>query len=88
MAGDLAYMDLQVRLQEMPPIKAPTILLHGADDGATLPETSAGKERFFLGKYVRRVLPGVGHFIQREQPEAVIDAVLELTSDLRKEGEP
>jgi len=85
-AGDLAYMDLEVKLKGMPPIRAPTILLHGADDGATLAETSAGRERFFMSKYVRRVLPDVGHFIQRERPEVVVEAVLELTSDLHKQA--
>ena len=48
-----------------------------ADDGATLPETSTGKEKCFMGVYDRRVLSGVGHFLQRERPEAVVEAVLE-----------
>ena len=75
--GDPYYEDLEARLSEPPPISVPTTVLHGEDDGATLPETSAGKERFFAGPYERLVLPGVGHFVQRERPEAVVEAVLE-----------
>ena len=75
--GDPYHEDLEARLSEPPPISVPTTVLHGEDDGATLPETSAGKEHFFTGPYERLVLPGVGHFVQRERPEAVVEAVLE-----------
>lgn len=74
--GDGRYDALEKQLATPPMISVPTTLLHGADDGATLPETSAGKESLFSGGYERQVIPGVGHFIQREQPEAVIAAVL------------
>lgn len=57
-------------------IDVPTTVLHGGADGATLPETSANKESFFLRDYKRFVIPEVGHFIQREDPETVIKAVL------------
>ena len=50
--------------------------MHGADDGATLPETTEGDARYFTGKYKRIVLPDTGHFIPRENPEAVIEAIL------------
>lgn len=75
--GDPSYEALEDRLADPPPIPVPTTVLHGEEDGATLPETSAGKEHFFTGAYERRVLPGVGHFVQRERPEAVVEAVLE-----------
>lgn len=75
--GDPEYEDLEKRLIDPPKIHVPTTLLMGADDGATLPETSEGKEGFFTEEYERRVLPGVGHFIQREVPDTVVEAVLE-----------
>ncbi len=75
--GDPRYDDLEARLAGPPDISVPTTVLMGADDGATLPETSAGKEKRFTAAYDRRVLPGVGHFVQRERPEAVVEAVLE-----------
>ncbi len=75
--GDPAYDDLEKRLADPPKIHVPTTLIMGEADGATLPETSEGKESFFTKEYERRVLPGVGHFIQREAPEAVVEAILE-----------
>ncbi len=74
--GDPEYDELEKRLADPPKISVPTTLLMGGADGATLPETSEGKEGFFTKEYERRVLPGVGHFIQREAPEAVVEAVL------------
>lgn len=75
--GDPRYEHAQKLLAALPPITAPTTVLHGADDGATLPESTAGKEHHFRGEYVRRVLPGVGHFVPRERPELVLEAILE-----------
>jgi pimeloyl-ACP methyl ester carboxylesterase len=76
-AGDPRYDPLEQRLAKATTIAVPTIMLHGADDGAALATSSAGKEKHFTGRYERRVLPGVGHFVQRECPEAVVSAVLE-----------
>jgi len=74
-SGDSRYEQLEARLAAGPPISVPTTLLMGEIDGATLPETSEGKERFFTAAYTRRILPGIGHFIQRENPAAVVDAI-------------
>jgi pimeloyl-ACP methyl ester carboxylesterase len=57
-----------------PPIDVPTVVVHGAEDGATLLSGTAGKERYFRSRYAREVLPGVGHFVPREAPEAVAAA--------------
>src|SRR2546427_3577557 len=54
----------------LPRIGVGTTVLHGANDGATYPETSAGKERHFTGPYQRRVLGRGGHSIQRGRPPA------------------
>lgn len=74
--SDPAYDELEERLAGPPPIPVPTTVLMGKEDGATLPELSEDKERFFTGGYRREVLPGVGHFIPREAPERVVEAVL------------
>jgi pimeloyl-ACP methyl ester carboxylesterase len=73
---DPYYDDINQKLMAAPKITVPTTLLHGEADGATLPETSANKEQFFTNVYKRIVLKGVGHFIQRESPQIVIDEVL------------
>ncbi|MGI8650270.1 MAG: alpha/beta fold hydrolase [Rubrobacter sp.] len=72
--SDPAYDALEAELSGPPRITVPTVVLMGADDGATLPELSEGKEAFFTGGYRREVLPGVGHFVQRERPDKVVEA--------------
>jgi pimeloyl-ACP methyl ester carboxylesterase len=76
--GDGRLDAIERRLAERPPITVPTVILHGADDtvGARrraeseLPQFPAGTER--------RVVPGVGHFMPREEPRAVVDALRKL----------
>ena len=75
-AGDPRYEALESRRLSQPKITVPTLLLHGAVDGATLAKTTEGEEMYFTAGYERRLLANVGHFIQREKPQAVIDAIL------------
>jgi pimeloyl-ACP methyl ester carboxylesterase len=63
-------------LSPPPRLALPTLVIHGEADGANHPGTSAGKEGYFSGRYERLVLPGVGHFPQREATQAVADAIL------------
>jgi pimeloyl-ACP methyl ester carboxylesterase len=74
--GDPRYDELEERLSDTPKIAVPTTVLHGKDDGATLPETSEGKEHLFSSDYIRRVIPDAGHFLPREKPAEVIKAIL------------
>lgn len=76
-AGDARYRDLEGRLTPAPKISVPTLVLHGAEDRCNDPVTSAGKEAFFSGRYERRLLDGVGHFPQREDPVATVAALRE-----------
>jgi len=76
--GDGRLDAIERRLAERPAITVPTVILHGADDtvGARrraeseLPQFPAGTER--------GVVPGVGHFMPREEPRAVVDALRKL----------
>jgi pimeloyl-ACP methyl ester carboxylesterase len=74
--GDPYYEQDEAKLTPAPVLSVPTLVLHGALDGASLPATSAHKEKFFSGRYERTVLPGVGHFPQREAPRQVAEAIL------------
>jgi pimeloyl-ACP methyl ester carboxylesterase len=76
-SGDARYDGLETILSKRPKISVPTIMLHGADDRVSFARVTEDHARFFTGSYERRVLRGVGHFIPREAPQAVIDAVLE-----------
>ena len=78
---DPRYEKLESRFQEHRPISVPTIVLHGEVDGASLVNSSANQEKDFTDSYCRIVLPRVGHFVQREQPTAVIDAILQSAAE-------
>ena len=73
---DPRYDALEKQLTPQPTISVPTTLLHGELDGADLVTSSEGKEGYFTGPYQRQVLPGVGHYLPREAPEAIVQAVL------------
>ncbi len=75
--GDPAALPVEQRLATQPDITVPTIVLHGADDGVHPPDPveTAGH---FTGPYERHVLPGIGHNLPQEAPDAVIDAVKRL----------
>ena len=72
---DPRYAPLEAQLKPQPKISVPTLVLHGELDGASLVASSAGKEQYFTGPYERRVLPGVGHYVPREAPEAIVAAI-------------
>lgn len=61
------------------PIVTPTLQLHGALDGASLPRTAQGSGRYVIAPYEWRMLDGVGHFPHREQPDLVLGEVLRWT---------
>jgi pimeloyl-ACP methyl ester carboxylesterase len=71
-----AYAALEARLQETPRIMVPTLVLHGTEDGANHPSTSEDRERYFGAAYRRVLIPGAGHFPQREKPEEAVEEVL------------
>jgi pimeloyl-ACP methyl ester carboxylesterase len=54
----------------------PALMLHGGADLCNDPASSAGREGFFTGRYERVVLDGIGHFPQREGPQAVASEIL------------
>ena len=61
-------------LAGLPPIAVPTLVLHGAEDGATLLEATEHRESSFAAAYERIVVRGAGHFVQREAPGIVAAA--------------
>jgi pimeloyl-ACP methyl ester carboxylesterase len=78
--GEPRFKEVEARLATRPRIQAPSITLYGAEDGiARPPAESPPAERAAFEKLIaRRVVPGVGHFMPRERPDAVSSAVLEL----------
>ena len=78
--GDPALQPIEDRLAAQPPITVPTIVLHGACDGVSPPQSSESHGRFFTGPYRRCVVPIAGHFLPQEAPGALVDALSELRS--------
>jgi len=72
--GDPRFDSIERHLATRPPIKVPTIVLHGGDDGVSMRRSPRELEQFPAGTE-RRVIPGVGHFMPREAPGAVVDAL-------------
>lgn len=76
--GDPRFDAVERRLATRPPITVPTIVLHGAEDMVSPPHRSAGHMALFPAGTRRHVVAGAGHFMPREQPGAVIDALRTL----------
>ena len=77
--SDPQFDALEQTLAAGPEITVPTTLLIGKDDGIVMP--FEGDELWrakFTGKASRQLLEGIGHFPHRENPQAVVDAVMRL----------
>lgn len=74
--GDPAYAADDAALMPAPQVHVPTLVLHGDADGVSTLATSANRAHYFTARYERQVLPGIGHFPQREAPDVVAHAVL------------
>lgn len=78
--GEPRFVAMEHELAKRPKIAAPTILLHGETD--TLDRPAPGITPFersvFSSIVARRVIPGAGHFLPRENADAVSSALLEL----------
>jgi pimeloyl-ACP methyl ester carboxylesterase len=77
-AGDPRYADLQRRLAPLPPITVPAVTLDGDADGVLPASDGRASAAKFTGRRVHRVVPGVGHNVPQEAPEAFAAAVMEL----------
>jgi len=82
-AGDPALEGIERRLAGTPPIAVPAITLDGGADGVMTPGGTAGHARHFAGPHEHRVLPGGGHNLPQERPEAFARAVLDARAAIR-----
>lgn len=74
--NDPRYAAIEAQLAQRPPIEVATTVLLGRDDGIALFRPwMVEQQRDFRGDYAARVYDGVGHFIHRERPDAVIEAI-------------
>jgi pimeloyl-ACP methyl ester carboxylesterase len=75
--GEPRFDAIEQRLAHRPPITVPTVILHGGDD-AVAGWPSEREVRAFPALRARRIIPGVGHFMPREAPQVLVDALLEV----------
>ena len=76
--GDPAYASIEARLAAQPDITVSSITVDGADDGVMPVEGTAAHAHHFTGPHAHRVLPGGGHNLPQELPDAFARAVLHL----------
>jgi len=69
-------------------LSLPTLYLHGEVDGVNPPSTARDVPAKFTGAFKMVELAGVGHFPQRENPEAVTRHLLELFGEHDAEDSP
>ena len=81
--GDPRFDAIERRLAERPRIEVPSAILHGRDDGVALSRPSQRDLALFPAGTEHRVVPDAGHFLPREQPGAVVDALLSLLARTR-----
>jgi pimeloyl-ACP methyl ester carboxylesterase len=73
--GDERYTELARRLEEQPAIEVPTLTLDGGAHGV-VPGSDGGRwASLFRGQWEHRVVPGAGHNIPQENPQAFAEAV-------------
>ena len=76
-AGDDRFNELEAFLAKSPPILVPTISLDALADGFG-PDDSERDRHHFAGPFEIRKLPGIGHNVPQEAPQAFANAVADL----------
>lgn len=78
--GEERFKAVEQQLAKRPKITVPTTLLYGADDvlGRPAGEPTPAERNLFPALKARRVIPGAGHFLPRENPQALASAMAEL----------
>jgi pimeloyl-ACP methyl ester carboxylesterase len=74
--GEPQYDELEKKLNDGPVISVPTITIASDFDGAALDGAAYAKK--FSGRYSHRVLPGVGHDVPQEAPDAFAQAIVDV----------
>ena len=81
--GDPEYDDIERRIAEQPTIDVPTVVLYGGDDGVGGPP-ELGDPTGNISKFTRllheQIVPGVGHNLPQDAPDAVVDSVRALAT--------
>jgi pimeloyl-ACP methyl ester carboxylesterase len=78
--GDRAFAEAERHLATLPRITVPSMVLHGAEDTVHPLHRSKRHMDLFPEGTRRIVVPGAGHFVPRESPEVVVEAIRALVA--------
>jgi pimeloyl-ACP methyl ester carboxylesterase len=76
--GEPRFEAIEHRLAERPSVTVPSVVLHGAEDTVDPPRGSEGHMSRFPAGTERRLIERAGHFMPRERPDAIVDALLRV----------
>jgi len=76
--GEPRFLATEQQLAQAPKIQIPSVVLYGANDGVRKPPDSSVDQALFSSLLAREVVPGAGHFLAREKPDAVSSSILNL----------
>jgi pimeloyl-ACP methyl ester carboxylesterase len=76
--GEPRYDAIERRLAARPAITVRSMILHGADDGVSLRRGPDPHLPLFPPGTESHTVPECGHFMPREKPEVVVDALLKV----------
>lgn len=77
--GDKRHDNLRLIIQQTPPITCNTVVLTGNDDPVENVHFSEETvKQYFKNKFIHKVVNDAGHFIHRQKPDEVINAILKL----------
>lgn len=79
--GAPEFESLEEKLAAQPKISVPTTVLSGEADPLRPPAALQADSRHFTGRYEQIIVPRAGHFLSREAPDAVSDAVVRLIKE-------
>jgi pimeloyl-ACP methyl ester carboxylesterase len=74
--GEAKYADLEQKIFARPAITVPSITMASDFDGAAADGKAYAS--LFTGKYAHRILPGIGHNVPQEAPQAFAKAVIDV----------
>lgn len=78
--GDPAYEAIEAALARQPDIAVPAIVLQGEDDTVDPPRAEDTAAPHFRARYERRRVPGAGHNLPQEKPDAFAQAMLDVAA--------
>ena len=76
--GEARFDSIERHLATRPAITVPSVVLHGAEDGVDLHRPGERDLVPFPGGTRQEVVAGAGHFLPRERPGAVVEALRAL----------